>query len=111
MRLGQTAFFPCAVDAVPEGTADVEWTADGRSVNGDRSGGRSTVLPSGALVVRRVRLSDRAEYRCNVTLRRDGGDRVADVRTSRAAQLRIDPGKLVATDLKKKSPVFAIFRP
>ncbi len=45
------------------------------------------MLPSGALVIESVRLSDRAEYRCVVSM---GGG--GDSRSSRAARLKIDPG-------------------
>ncbi len=49
--------------------------------------GNLQVLPSGALVIESVRLSDRAEYRCVVSM---GGG--GDSRSSRAARLKIDPG-------------------
>ncbi len=66
VKLGQTAFLGCSLPATPSSAREVTWTSDGEMVTPEED--RVSVLPSGALVIKDVRLSDRAEYRYRTVL-------------------------------------------
>jgi hypothetical protein len=92
--LGQTAAFECsAASSTPASASSVRWLRDGAPLQPDP---RMAVMATGSLTVADARLSDRGEYRCNVT------NAVADAAVlSRSASLKIhlDMGKLRARGL------------
>ncbi|XP_046645538.1 neogenin-like isoform X3 [Daphnia pulicaria] len=63
VRVGDTARFNCLVMATP--AAHVRWLKDDLPLNLDPA--RMIVLPSGALELEQVQLSDQGYYRCNVS--------------------------------------------
>ncbi|XP_033610053.1 neogenin-like isoform X2 [Cryptotermes secundus] len=60
---GQTAYFSCWVNAIPQAT--ITWLKDERPLHLDET--RMLVLPSGALEIDEVRASDQGSYRCNAS--------------------------------------------
>ncbi len=84
-KLGQVTFFPCAIGGHRTASSSVVWLRDDQPLQLDH---RMTVLPSDALVINGVKLSDRGGYKCRV---QEGGD----TRTSAQGQLRIDLGEFV----------------
>lgn len=61
---GQTAYFPCSIQGQPP--AEITWIKDDRAlrIEGDD---RMTLLPSGALEIRRVQTSDSGTFKCNAS--------------------------------------------
>jgi hypothetical protein len=75
---GQTAVFECGVTATPP--ASVTWLKDEQPLMIDH---RMKVMPSGLLEISDVRLSDRGQFRCNIS-NEDSS------RLSRTAELKIN---------------------
>lgn len=61
---GQTAYFPCSIQGHPP--AEIAWLKDDRAIRIDIDE-RMTLLPSGALEIRRVQTSDSGTYKCNAS--------------------------------------------
>ncbi|XP_076332056.1 neogenin-like [Tachypleus tridentatus] len=90
---GQAAYLPCAIQGIPP--ASVSWEKDSYPLQIDSS--RMIVLPSGALEIKHVKITDEGRYRCNAS-------NVDKYRVSAEGSLSVKPED--ADSYKRKSPEF-----
>ncbi|XP_022254822.1 neogenin-like, partial [Limulus polyphemus] len=90
---GQAAYLPCVIQGIPP--ASVSWEKNSQSLQIDYS--RMLVLPSGALEIKRVKITDEGRYRCNAS-------NVDKYRISAEGSLSVNPDYLES--YKRKSPEF-----
>ncbi|XP_059093555.1 neogenin-like isoform X2 [Tigriopus californicus] len=62
--LGQTAVFQCSMTSLDHTDLEIVWLKDDQNLFLDH---RMKILPSGMLAIADIRISDRAEYRCNAS--------------------------------------------